>query len=178
MTCAVKNYGLVIIDEQHKFGVAQRLTLQKKGMMPDVLVMSATPIPRTLAITVYGDLDVSTIRELPPGRVPVETYWISRKETAGFLRVFAEKDEEKDQVYVVYPVIEKSLVKDLKDATRMFKHFRDTVFPEFKVGLLHGRMKDDEKKRLCGGLRTEPWIFWWRRRLSRSVSTFRTLRSF
>jgi len=138
--------GLVIIDEQHKFGVAQRLTLQKKGMMPDVLVMSATPIPRTLAITVYGDLDVSTIRELPPGRVPVETYWISEKKRLDFYAFLRKKMKEKEQVYVVYPVIEKSLVKDLKDATRMFEQFRDKVFPEFKVGLLHGRMKDDEKK--------------------------------
>ncbi|MBU4305544.1 MAG: ATP-dependent DNA helicase RecG [Candidatus Omnitrophica bacterium] len=141
-----KKLGLVIIDEQHKFGVEQRIKLQKKGVMPDVLVMSATPIPRTLAITVYGDLDISTIRELPPGRTPVETYWISEKKRRDLYVFLKKKITEKNQVYVVYPLIEQSKLKDLKAATIMFEHFRDEIFPECRVGLLHGRMKDAEKK--------------------------------
>ncbi|MBI4846431.1 MAG: ATP-dependent DNA helicase RecG [Candidatus Omnitrophica bacterium] len=141
-----KNLGLVIIDEQHKFGVIQRAKLQKKGKIPDVLVMSATPIPRTLAITLYGDLDESTIRELPPGRTPVKTYWISERKRTDFYEFLRKKIAEKNQVYVVYPVVEKSKALDLKAATKMYEHFRDSIFKEYSVGLLHGRMKDNEKK--------------------------------
>ncbi|MFH1061818.1 MAG: ATP-dependent DNA helicase RecG [Candidatus Omnitrophota bacterium] len=141
-----KKLGLIIVDEQHKFGVMQRVKLHKKGIMPDMLVMSATPIPRTLAITVYGDLDVSTIRELPPGRTPVETYWISEKKRHDFYIFLKRKISEKNQVYVVYPLVEKSKSMDLKAATKMYEHFRDDIFVENRVGLLHGRMKDQEKK--------------------------------
>ncbi len=141
-----KKLGLIIVDEQHKFGVMQRGKLQKKGRAPDVLVMSATPIPRTLAITVYGDLDVSTIRQLPPGRTPVETYWISEKKRNDLYGFLKKKIKEKNQVYVVYPVVEQSKVLDLKAATKMYEHFKQDIFPEANVGLIHGRMKDDEKK--------------------------------
>jgi ATP-dependent DNA helicase RecG len=140
--------GLIIVDEQHKFGVIQRVKLLKKGLIPDVLVMSATPIPRTLAITVYGDLDVSTIKELPPGRTPVETYWISEKKRQDFYVFLKKKIKEKNQVYVVYPLVEKSKSMDLKAATKMYEHFRDDIFAENKVGLVHGRMKDQEKKQV------------------------------
>ncbi len=141
-----KKLGLIIVDEQHKFGVMQRAKLQKKGRAPDVLVMSATPIPRTLAITVYGDLDVSTIRQLPPGRTPVETYWISEKKRNDFYVFLKKKIKEKNQVYVVYPVVEKSKVLDLKAAAKMYEHFKQDIFPDVNVGLIHGRMKDEEKK--------------------------------
>jgi len=141
-----KKLGLIIVDEQHKFGVMQRVKLHKKGKMPDVLVMSATPIPRTLAITVYGDLDISTIRELPPGRTPIETYWISEKKRQDFYTFLRKKIKEKNQVYVVYPLVEKSKSIDLKAATKMYEHFRDDIFKGNQVGLLHGRMKDQEKK--------------------------------
>jgi len=141
-----KKLGLIIVDEQHKFGVMQRIKLQKKAHAPDVLVMSATPIPRTLAVTLYGDLDISTIRELPPGRTPVETYWISEKKRNDFYGFLKKKIREKNQVYVVYPLVEKSKLTDLKAATKMFEHFRDRVFKEFQVGLIHGRMKDADKK--------------------------------
>lgn len=141
-----KKLGLIIVDEQHKFGVIQRVKLQQKGIMPDVLVMSATPIPRTLAITVYGDLDISTIRELPPGRTPVETYWISEKKRQDLYVFLKKKIIEKNQVYVVYPLVEKSKLIDLKAATKMYEHFRDDIFVGNRVGLLHGRMKEQEKK--------------------------------
>ncbi len=142
-----KRLGLIIVDEQHKFGVLQRMKLQKKGVMPDVLVMSATPIPRTLAITVYGDLDISTIRELPPGRTKVLTYRITEKKVGDLYQFLRKKIKEKNQVYVVYPVIEQSKIKDLKAATKMYEYFKKDVFGEFNVGLLHGRMKDEEKKK-------------------------------
>lgn len=141
-----KKLGLIIVDEQHKFGVMQRVKLQKKGNAPDVLVMSATPIPRTLAITVYGDLDISTIRQLPPGRTPVETYWISEKKRRDFYIFLKKKIKDKNQVYVVYPVVEKSKLLDLKAATKMYEHFKKDIFPDINVGLVHGKMKDDEKK--------------------------------
>ncbi|MFH1459146.1 MAG: ATP-dependent DNA helicase RecG [Candidatus Omnitrophota bacterium] len=145
-----KKLGLIIVDEQHKFGVLQREKLLKKSITPDVLVMSATPIPRTLAITVYGDLDISTIRELPPERNPVKTYWISEKKRKDFYTFLKQKIKEKNQVYVVYPVIEKSKSLDLKAATKMFEQFKDKIFPEYKVGLVHGKMTDSQKKQVMG----------------------------
>jgi ATP-dependent DNA helicase RecG len=144
----IAKLGMIIVDEQHKFGVMQRVKLQKKGTMPDVLVMSATPIPRTLAITVYGDLDISTIRELPPGRTPIETYWISEKKRKDFYLFLKKKIKDKNQVYVVYPLVEKSKSLDLKAATKMYEHFKDDVFADFNVGLIHGRMKDKEKEQV------------------------------
>ncbi|MBU1043841.1 MAG: ATP-dependent DNA helicase RecG [Candidatus Omnitrophica bacterium] len=143
-----KKLGLIIVDEQHKFGVMQRVKLQQKANMPDMLVMSATPIPRTLAITVYGDLDISTIRELPPGRTPVETYWISEKKRQDLYIFLKKKIKDKNQIYVVYPLVEKSKSIDLKAATKMYEHFRDDIFAENRVGLLHGRMKDLEKNQV------------------------------
>src|SRR5262249_4668359 len=128
---AFRNLGLVVIDEQHRFGVMQRAELRERGMNPEVLVMTATPIPRSLAMTVYGDLDVSIIDELPPGRTPIVT------------RVFADNaDDRKEvkqlltrevqagrQIYVVYPLVEESEKMDLRDATRRFEYLRDKVFP-------------------------------------------------
>jgi ATP-dependent DNA helicase RecG len=139
--------GLVVIDEQHRFGVMQRAELRARGLNPDVLVMTATPIPRSLAMTVYGDLDVSIIDELPPGRTPIET------------KIFADNAEDREQVkqlltreiragrqvYVVYPLVEESEKMDLRDATRRYEYLRDKVFPRLSVGLLHGRMKPQEK---------------------------------
>jgi ATP-dependent DNA helicase RecG len=140
--------GLVIIDEQHRFGVMQRATLREKGLMPDMLVMTATPIPRTLALTTYGDLDVSSIRELPPGRTPIRTAAkpeARRGEVYAFLR--AELDAGR-QAYVVYPIIEESEKTDLRAATEMADHLAGDIFPEYRVALLHGRMKQDAKDRV------------------------------
>ncbi len=146
-----KALGLVIIDEQHRFGVLQRASLRAKGLHPDVLVMTATPIPRTLALTVYGDLDVSVIRERPPGRVPVKTIVkpeSRREEVYRFVRAQLERGR---QVYVVYPLVEESAKVDLKAATAMADHLAQAVFPEFRVALLHGRMPEEAKDRVMRG---------------------------
>jgi ATP-dependent DNA helicase RecG len=143
-----KQLGLVVIDEQHRFGVLQRATLRTKGLRPDVLVMTATPIPRTLALTLYGDLDVSLIRDLPPGRLPVRTIAkpeSRRDEIHGFVR---QQLEAGRQAYVIYPLVEESAKIDLKAATEMADTLSAQVFPDFRVGLLHGRMKADAKDRV------------------------------
>jgi ATP-dependent DNA helicase RecG len=140
--------GLVVIDEQHRFGVMQRATLRTKGLHPDVLVMTATPIPRTLALTLYGDLDVSVIRELPAGRLPVKT---AAKPESRRGDVYAFVRDELDagrQAYVVYPLVEESAKLDVKAATEMADTLGTDVFPQYRVGLLHGRMKADEKDRV------------------------------
>ena len=140
--------GLAVIDEQHRFGVLQRATLKRKGYSPDVLVMTATPIPRTLAMTVYGDLEVSIIDELPPGRLPVITklcYESRRDESYELMRQVLRQGR---QVYVVYPLIEESEKSDLRAATAMAEQLQTEVFREFRVGLLHGRLKSDEKEHI------------------------------
>jgi ATP-dependent DNA helicase RecG len=145
---AFKQLGLVIIDEQHRFGVLQRATLREKGLHPDVLVMTATPIPRTLALTLYGDLDSSVIRDLPPGRLPIRTIAkpeSRRDEIHAFLR--GELDQGR-QAYVIYPLVEESAKVDLKAATEMADHLAQEVFPQYHVGLLHGRLKADAKDRV------------------------------
>jgi ATP-dependent DNA helicase RecG len=140
--------GLVVIDEQHRFGVLQRAMLREKGLRPDVLVMTATPIPRTLALTLYGDLDVSVIREQPPGRLPVRTLGkpeSRREEVYEFVR--GQLDEGR-QGYIIYPLVEDSDKIDLKAATAMADHLAQEVFPQYQIGLLHGRMKADGKERV------------------------------
>ena len=148
---AFQSLGLAVIDEQHRFGVLQRATLREKGMRPDMLVMTATPIPRTLALTTYGDLDVSSIRELPPGRQPVRTIakpGSRRDEIHAFVRGELEAGR---QAYVVYPIIEESEKVDLRAATEMADTLAHEVFPAFRVALLHGRMKADAKDRVMRG---------------------------
>jgi ATP-dependent DNA helicase RecG len=141
--------GLVIVDEQHRFGVMQRMKLMRKNsdVQPDVLVMTATPIPRTLALTIYGDLDVSVIDELPPGRTPVSTRVVSDERAAEVWEFVRKIVAAGQQAYVVYPVIEENEEKDtgLKAAIKMYDELRKKVFPEWKLGLLHGRMSADEK---------------------------------
>jgi ATP-dependent DNA helicase RecG len=138
--------GLVVVDEQHRFGVRQRLRLMRKGRWPDVLVMTATPIPRTLALTLFGDLEVSTIDELPPGRKPVHTRHV-REERAGQVYDFARGHVRAGrQAYIVYPVVDESEKQDLKSAIAMFHTLSEQVFPEFRVGLLHGRLPSEEKE--------------------------------
>jgi ATP-dependent DNA helicase RecG len=138
--------GLVVIDEQHRFGVLQRAALRERGFNPDVLVMTATPIPRSLAMTVYGDLDVSVIDELPPGRTPIKTVVVGEDKRAGVYKGIEREVRAGRQAYVVYPLVEESEKMDLKDATRMFEHLRDRVFPHFRIGLVHGKMKPAEKE--------------------------------
>jgi ATP-dependent DNA helicase RecG len=143
---AFRKLGLVVIDEQHRFGVLQRAALRERGFNPDVLVMTATPIPRSLAMTVYGDLDVSVIDELPPGRTPIKTVVVGEEKRAGVYKGIEREVRAGRQAYVVYPLVEESEKMDLKDATRMFEHLRDRVFPHFRIGLLHGKMKSAEKE--------------------------------
>jgi ATP-dependent DNA helicase RecG len=140
--------GLVIVDEQHRFGVVQRMTLLDKGMtgrMPDMLVMTATPIPRTLALTVYGDLDVSIIDELPPGRKPVKTHWKRKGQREGVYKGIRALIQEGRQVYFVCPLVEASDKLQAKAATEMHEHLQHEVFPDLRVGLLHGQMPSHEK---------------------------------
>ncbi|MCA1564996.1 MAG: ATP-dependent DNA helicase RecG [Acidobacteria bacterium] len=143
---AFRKLGLVVIDEQHRFGVLQRASLRERGFNPDVLVMTATPIPRSLAMTVYGDLDVSVIDELPPGRTPIKTVVVGEEQRAGVYKGVEREIRAGRQAYIVYPLVEESEKMDLKDATRMFEHLRDRVFPTFTIGLLHGKMKSAEKE--------------------------------
>jgi ATP-dependent DNA helicase RecG len=145
---AFARLGLVVIDEQHRFGVLQRATLRAKGLRPDVLIMTATPIPRTLALTLYGDLDVSVIRDLPPGRLPVRTIAKPESRRPEIHRFVRRELEAGRQAYVVYPLVETSEKIDLKAATEMADHLAQEVFPEFRVGLLHGRLRPDAKDRV------------------------------
>jgi ATP-dependent DNA helicase RecG len=147
---AFHELGLVIIDEQHRFGVLQRATLRAKGANPDVLVMTATPIPRTLALTAYGDLDVSTIRELPPGRQPIRTLAKPESRRDEVYRLAHHELERGRQVYVIYPLVEESEKVDLRAATAMADHLQQEVFQKYRVALLHGRLKSDEKDRVMG----------------------------
>jgi ATP-dependent DNA helicase RecG len=143
---AFQKLGLVVIDEQHRFGVLQRAALREMGFNPDVLVMTATPIPRSLAMTVYGDLDVSVIDELPPGRTPIKTVVVGEDQRAGVYKGVEREIRKGHQAYIVYPLVEESEKMDLKDATRMYEHLRASVFPHFTIALLHGRMKSQEKE--------------------------------
>jgi ATP-dependent DNA helicase RecG len=138
--------GLVVVDEQHRFGVVQRATLRAKGANPDVLVMTATPIPRTLAMTVYGDLDISVIDEMPPGKKPVKTKVFYERERPRVYEIIRKEIAKSNQVFIVYPLVTESEALDLKDATRMAEHLQRDVFPELRVGLIHGRMKGQEKE--------------------------------
>jgi ATP-dependent DNA helicase RecG len=155
-----ENLGLVVVDEQHRFGVMQRLKLMKKtdgdarrselrrstDPEPDVLVMTATPIPRTLALTLYGDLDVSVLDELPPGRTPVVTRSLPDERAPEVWDFVRKQVGAGHQAYVVYPVIEENEERELKAAQQMHRQLREKIFPELHVGLLHGRLDADEKE--------------------------------
>ena len=144
---AFHKLGLVIIDEQHRFGVMQRATLRDKGLTPDVLVMTATPIPRTLALTVYGDLNVSVIDEMPPGRKPITTRWVKEEDREKLYAQIEKQVQRGRQAYIVYPLVEESeKLEDIRAATEMAEHFQNDVFPHLRVGLLHGRMRSVEKQ--------------------------------
>jgi ATP-dependent DNA helicase RecG len=141
-----KRLGMVIIDEQHRFGVLQRAELRTRGLNPDVLILTATPIPRSLAMTVYGDLDVSVIDELPPGRTPIETRVLGEDGRQEVKRLIDREVKRGHQVYVVYPLVEESEKMDLKAATERYEYLRDQVFARYTVGLLHGKLKSTEKE--------------------------------
>jgi len=138
--------GLAIIDEQHRFGVMQRFELARKGVHPDVLVMTATPIPRTLALTLYGDLDISVIDELPPGRRPIVTKHVTEDQIELVYSFVKQQIDAGRQAYVVYPVIEESETQAMKAAEKMYEHLSREVYPGITVGLLHGRLRSEEKE--------------------------------
>jgi ATP-dependent DNA helicase RecG len=148
-----KNLGLVVIDEQHRFGVMQRATLIEKGYNPDVLIMTATPIPRTLALTVYGDLDVSVIDEMPKGRRKIKTEIIPDDEKGKLYEFIRAKIKEGHQAYIVYPLIEESEKLDLESAIKNYIYLKNEVFPEFKVGLIHGKMPGTERGEIMSDFR-------------------------
>ncbi len=143
-----KELGLAIVDEQHRFGVEQRKALMNKGNVIDLLVMTATPIPRTLSLTAYGDLDVSTIKEMPPGRKPVKTMPIIESKLNEVYSFVREEVDKGNQVFFIYPLIEESEVMDLKAATEEARKLKNEVFPEISVELLHGRMSEEQKKEI------------------------------
>jgi ATP-dependent DNA helicase RecG len=145
--------GLVVVDEQHRFGVLQRFTLMKKGAPedsaePHVLVMTATPIPRTLALTLYGDLDISVLDELPPGRTPIVTRRVSDEREEEVWAYVRKQVEAGRQAYVVYPVIEENEDTEIKAATKMYRELSDHAFKGMRVELLHGRMDSEDKDRI------------------------------
>ena len=142
------NLGLVVVDEQHRFGVFQRAALMRKaeGSPPDLLLMTATPIPRTLALTAFGDLDISTIRTMPEGRLPVETH-LARDGNEEKVYEWVEREIRKGkQAYFVYPLIQQSETVNLKDAEGMYERLKAEVFPEFRLGLIHSRLPEDTKR--------------------------------
>ena len=145
-----RQLGLAIVDEQHRFGVMQRAALRRHGANPDMLLMTATPIPRTLALTLYGDLEVSVIDELPPGRKPVATHVFhegDRQQAYGLVKDHLDRGQ---QAYVVYPLVEESEKSDLKAATNMAEELAAGVFRDYRVALLHGRMKSEDKDEVMG----------------------------
>ncbi|RKY43231.1 MAG: DNA helicase RecG [Candidatus Makaraimicrobium thalassicum] len=147
------NLGLVVIDEQHKFGVMQRKTLRRKGRMPDTLVMTATPIPRSLVLTVFGDMDISLLKEKPTGREPVTTYWVGedrRDAVYSFIRDEAGKGR---QVFIVYPRVKETGSSDIKSAEEMYRHLQKDVFADLRLALIHGRMRSGEKKKVMDDFR-------------------------
>ena len=139
------NLGFVVIDEQHRFGVRQRGLIQSKGATPDVLIMSATPIPRTLSMTVYGDLDISLIDEMPKHRLPVKTFLRGESKLPDIYQFIIDKHKIGYQSFIVYPLVEVSDKLELKAATEYFKHLKDSYFRNLRVGLIHGRMKWQQK---------------------------------
>jgi ATP-dependent DNA helicase RecG len=142
-----ERFGLAVIDEQHRFGVVQRAMLRRKGFNPDILIMTATPIPRTLAMTLYGDLDISIIDELPKGRRPVLTkvFFPSQKDRI-YTSIKSELSKGR-QIYIVYPLIEESEKLDLKSAIEGYDAFVN-IFPERNIGLVHGRMHHSEREKV------------------------------
>jgi ATP-dependent DNA helicase RecG len=149
------NLGLAVIDEQHRFGVMQRLGLKLKGKSPHLLVMTATPIPRTLALTVYGDLDVSVIDQMPPGRKKIETRLLDENSSERGYSFLEEELKKGRQAYIVYPLIEESEKADLKAATEGYKYLQEKIFPHRRPALLHGRIKREEREKVMRDFRSK-----------------------
>lgn len=151
----LKNLQFVVIDEQHRFGVNQRSALRQKGETPHLLVMTATPIPRSLALTLYGDLDLSLMDEMPAGRQPIETHILSPLERERAYQLIRSQVDRGSQAFIVYPLIENSEDSEVKAAVSEHDHLQQEIFPEYKIGLLHGRMKADEKEKIMRQFRDQ-----------------------
>jgi len=149
--------GLVVIDEQHRFGVMQRAKLKQKGPFPDVLVMTATPIPRSLALTAYGDLDVSVIDTLPPGRKPIKTSLFTESSKSKMYEFLEGELKQGHQVYIVYPLVEESEKADLKAATESYEFLKEKIFPHRRLALLHGRIKSKEREKVMQAFRNREY---------------------
>jgi ATP-dependent DNA helicase RecG len=150
---AFKRLGLAIVDEQHRFGVEQRTALREKGYNPHMLVMTATPIPRTLALTLYGDLDVSVLDELPAGRQPIITRWRAASQRQEAYRVVADEVAAGRQAYVICPLVEESEALEAKSAIKEYERLKSQVFPDLRLGLVHGQVKPAEKDRVMRAFR-------------------------
>ena len=151
------NLGAIVIDEQHRFGVKQRTMLKTKAQSPQMLTMTATPIPRTLALTVHGDLDLTIIDELPVGRKPIETTMITQSGHKAAYKLIQKEVERGQQAYVVYPLIDESETLSAKAATVEAELLRNEIFPQFKIGLLHGKLKNDEKERVMADFKSKKY---------------------
>ena len=152
-----ENLGAIVIDEQHRFGVKQRTMLKNKAQSPQMLTMTATPIPRTLALTVHGDLDLTIIDELPKGRKPIKTSLITQSGHKEAYKLIQNEIEQKRQVYVVYPLIDESETLSAKAATIEAEKFQNEIFPQYKVGLLHGKLKNEEKERVMADFKNKKY---------------------
>src|SRR5690625_4833072 len=140
------NLGFVIVDEQHRFGVRQRRALRQKGLHPDVLFMTATPIPRTLAITSFGDMDISVIDEMPEGRKDIKTYWVKANTFQRVLRFIEKRIQKGEQAYIISPLIEESDQLDIQNAVNLYTELKQFYNDDIKIGLLHGRLRAEEKE--------------------------------
>lgn len=140
-----KNLGLVVTDEQHRFGVKQRTKIAEKGQNPDVLVMTATPIPRTLALILYGDLDISIIDELPPNRKKIETFAVQKNMTERVNKFIEKQVQEGRQAYIVCPLVEENEDLDLKSVEKLYETYKTEIFPQYRVEYIHGKMKQKDK---------------------------------
>jgi ATP-dependent DNA helicase RecG len=149
-----KDLQLVVVDEQHRFGVSQRALLRAKGDNPHLLVMTATPIPRSLALTVYGDLDLSVLDEMPPGRQVIETRLLSPRERNLAYTMIRSQIELGNQAFIIYPLVEEGEREETKAAVEEHARLQTQVFPEYTIGLLHGRLKPDEKDTIMAGFRS------------------------
>ena len=156
-----KKVGLIIIDEQHRFGVAQRATLKEKGVNPHLLTMTATPIPRTVALTLYGELDLSVINELPKNRISIKSFFIPKnKRNDCYSWIKKEIDTKKSQVFIVCPLIEESqseTFKSVKAATMEFENLKKNIFKDFKIGLLHGKLKSGDKEKIMSDFKNKKY---------------------
>jgi ATP-dependent DNA helicase RecG len=150
-----KGLGLVVVDEQHKFGVEQRTALKVKNKNPDMLVMTATPIPRTMAMTLYGDMDISVIDELPQGKRDVKTMWVDNSQKDKVYEFVKENIISGRQAYIVYPVIDESVSLKSEGAAFMYERLSNTVFKDFKVALIHGRLDEGEKKKVMSDFKNK-----------------------